>query len=131
MWCDLVAMMMAFYLRHGQSHAAAELSMRGSRGSRGFRCLCINSEDGQGRKGLASVTRRERCAHSVLWSAPDFEGTAWTCWGHTQVDFRTKLQGVGKLHVYKEAERKEIGTGVNRSRNRKWSDQGYNSMETL
>ena len=33
MWCDLVAMMMAFYLRHGQSHAAAELSMRGSGGS--------------------------------------------------------------------------------------------------
>src|SRR6266705_6677258 len=51
--------------------------------------------------------RRECCTHSVLWSAPDFKGTGWTCWGHTQVNFRTKLQGVGKLHVYKEVERKE------------------------
>ena len=61
---------------------------------------------------------------------PRFQGGwAGLVGGHTQVDFRTKLQGVGKLHVHKEAERKEIGMGVNRSRNRKWSDQRYNSME--
>src|SRR6266700_4033359 len=57
-------------------------------------------------------------------------GWAGLVGGHTQVDFRTKLQGVGKLQVYKEAERKEIGTGVNRSQNRKWSNQGDNSMGT-
>src|SRR6266581_9092378 len=41
---------------------------------------------------------------------PRFQGgQAGLVGGHTQVDFRTKVQGVGKLHVYMEAERKEIG----------------------
>ena len=57
-------------------------------------------------------------------------GWAGLVGGHTQVDFRTKLQGVGKLQVYKEAERREIGMEVNRSQNRKWSNQGDNSMGT-
>src|SRR6266704_5314770 len=43
---------------------------------------------------------------------PRFQGgQAGLVGGHTQVDFRTKLQGVGKLHVYKEIEQAEIGTG--------------------
>ena len=116
-----------------QSHAVAELSMMGSRDSRGFWCgsgdyVSTPKMDKAGRGWLQQLGGS--AAPTQLLGVPQISrGQAGLVGGHTQVNFRTKLQGVGKLQVYKEVDRKEIGTGVNRSRNRKWSNQRYNSME--
>ena len=100
-----------------QSCAAVELSMMGSGGSGGFWC---------GSGNYASTLKMDKAGRDWLQrlggsAAPtQFLGVSQISrgqaglvgGGHTQVDFRTKLQGVGKLHVYKEIGQAEIGMGM-------------------
>src|SRR6266581_7826228 len=106
--------------------------MRGSGGSRGFWCgssdYVSTPKMDKARRDWLQQLRGSAVPTQFIGMSQISRGWAGLVWGHTQVDFRTKLQGVGKLQVYKEVERKEIGTGVNRSQNRKWSNQGDNSV---
>src|SRR6266581_1440553 len=108
--------------------------MMGSRDSREFRCgsgdYMSTLKMDKARRGWLQQLGGSAAPTQFLGVPQISRGQARLVWGHTQVDFRTKLQGVGKLQVYKEAEQRELGTGVNRSWNRKWSNQGDNSMGT-
>ena len=80
-----------------QSHAVVELSMRGSRGSRGFWCgsgeyvLTLKMYKA-GRDWLQRL--RGRAAPTQLIGMSQLSGgQAGLVGGHTQVDFRTKVQG--------------------------------------
>ena len=88
-----------------QSRAVVELSVRGSRGSRGFWC---GSSDYMPTPKMYKARRDwlqrlgGSAAPTQFFGVPQISrGWAGLVGGHTQVDFRTKLQGVGKLHAYK------------------------------
>ena len=81
--------------------------MRGSRGSGGFWCgssdyMSTPRMDKAGRGWLQRLGGS--AVPTQFLGVPQISrGWAGLVGGHTQVNFRTKIQGVGKLHVYKEA----------------------------
>ena len=62
------------------------------------------------RRDRLQQLREECCTQLSSWSVPDFRRWAGLVEGHTQVNFRTEVQGIAKLHVVKW-NREETGTG--------------------
>ena len=80
-----------------QSHAAVELSMMGSGGSGGFRCGSgdYTSTPRMDKAGRGWLQRLGGSAvpTQLIGMSQISEGWAGLVWGHTQVNFRTNLQG--------------------------------------
>jgi len=80
-----------------QSCAVEELSVRGSGDSGGFWCSSSKYmwtlKVYKARRDRLQRLREECCTQLSSWGVPDFRRQAGLVEGHTQVDFRTQVQG--------------------------------------